>query len=136
MTTFLIATSFYYYRFKVLIAIFSNGKVCNSNFFKIVFFNSSGFMDVEGENLLESIICWRRKKIGENYEWGQLNSGLVELVDISVAQNWRMNHHDQSWINSDINITLQIIYLSLYHSNSKLEKEEKYLIDREHSELE
>ena len=44
-------------------------------------------MDVEGENLLESIICWRRKKIGENYEWGQLNSGFVELVDISVAQN-------------------------------------------------
>lgn len=75
------------------------------------------------------------KKIGENYEWGQFNSGLVELVDISVAQNWQMIYHDQFWIDSDINITFQIIYLKIYHSNSKLEKEEKYLVDREHSEL-
>ena len=36
-------------------------------------------------------IYWRewyseRKKLDKNYEWGQINSGLVGLVDISVSR--------------------------------------------------
>ena len=39
----------------------------------------------EGGNLLERIIFWR-ENTGENYERGQINSGLVWLADIAVAR--------------------------------------------------
>ena len=77
-----------------------------------------------------------------------------------------MNHHGEFRVNSGININVQIttkcksqkkvsslskkisillvftrakyvfLYLGIYRSSSKLGKEEKYLVGREHSELE
>ena len=86
-------------------------------------FNSSGFMDHEEEIWCRELYA-RGKKTGEKYEWGQINSGLVGLVGILIAQNWQINHHGQFKVDNDINTTFQLISLSIYSSSSKLEKEE------------